>query len=97
MWKSKIVLGINLEQDIENALSRIDSNKIAFFINDSGQYLQKIPLENHVVVGKFLPEEIAFNELENSCAHILSIFKKILPNRSFNNSDIYLYPWIQTD
>jgi hypothetical protein len=94
LFESKLFLGFFVDASFENHLNSLDQKVKFLYIQKEDVYLQEYIFQNEMFLGKMIEKPSNLTLLELSSQNILSLLKKIVPNYSYEQAELWLLPLI---
>lgn len=95
MFDRKLFLGFLISQEYENALLAINPQLFALFIHTKSEYLHEIVYHEQRYLGRFIPSPCELSDLELLETHIYSLLKRLVPDHSYENNALWLFPVVE--
>lgn len=92
MFTFQLFLGFPVDELYAEELSKANPYVVAQFIQKEGDYLREITYQDMRFFGKFLGHIAELQQIELLEANIYSLLKKLVPNFSYQEIPLYLFP-----
>ena len=96
-FDSHLFLGFTVDSSFQKSFNLIDLKSKALFIQKNDAYLQEYLFNETLFLGKYLGEKADLNQISLLSSNIYSLLKKIVPNYSYDQSDLWLIPVIKVN
>lgn len=88
----ELFLGFHVPAEYAEKLNKVTPEVLALFIQDNPAYLRRVAIDDAVYLGKYIGKSVEVDALSLTKNHILSLLKKLVPEYSYSEDDLLLFP-----
>lgn len=92
MFERKLFLGYLIDACYEKHLSKANPQLLSLFTSPNGEYLHQLLHQDQNYLGRFLPSPHSLSDIELLKPHIFSLLKRLAPDYTYENSQLWLFP-----
>jgi hypothetical protein len=92
MFERKLFLGCQVDASFEKHLSKTSPQLISLFIQPKGEYLHQMIYQDQRYLGRFITSPSNLSEIELLELHVFSLLKRLVPDYSYENAPLWLFP-----
>jgi len=96
-FDSHLFLGFAVDSSFQKSFDLLNLKDKALFIQENDAYLQEYLFNEALFLGKYLEKKSDLNQINLFSLNIYSLLKKIVPNYSYDQSDLWLIPVIKVN
>lgn len=96
-FDSHLFLGFAVDSSFQKSFNLLNLITKELFIQKNDAYLQEYFFNETLFLGKYLEKKTDLNQISLFSSNIYSLLKKIVPNYSYDQSDLWLIPVIKVN